>query len=179
MAIAQGQCSVISSEDSSMRNVISDLLRRPFSIRNPTEQKVIVRMQQPRPKLQIMSRGRKFQESWYSKDWLCASETRKSLFCWPCLLFNSRSGRSTWMHAGYVNMHGFLSDCQKHERSKSQMESYKMWKTFQNDRQESVDVLFSRARREAVERYKEEVRLNPEMLKNIVNAVLYLARQEM
>ena len=59
------------------------------------------------------------------------------------------------------------------------MESYKMWKTFQNDRQESVDVLFSRARREAVERYSEEVRQNREMLKNIVNAVLYLARQEM
>ena len=54
-----------------------------------------------------------------------------------------------------------------------------MWKTFQNDRQESVDVLFSRARREAVERYNEEVRQNREMLKNIVNAVLYLARQEM
>ena len=59
------------------------------------------------------------------------------------------------------------------------MESYKMWKAFQNDRQESVDVLFSRARREAVERYNEEVRQNLEMLKNIVNAVLYLARQEM
>ena len=180
MEIAQGQCTVISSEDSSTKDVISDHLRRPFSIRNPTEQKAIVRMQQPRPKLQIMSRGRKFQESWYSKkDWLCASETRKSLFCWPCLLFNSKLGRSTWTHAGYVNMHGFLSDCQKHERSKSHMESYKMRKTFQNDRQESVDVLFSRARREAVERYKEEVRQNPEMLKNIVNAVLYLARQEM
>ena len=59
------------------------------------------------------------------------------------------------------------------------MESYKMWKTFENDRQESVDVLFSRARREAVERYSEEVRQNREMLKNIVDAVLYLARQEM
>ena len=70
-----------------------------------------------------MTRGRKFQESWYTKkDWLCVSE---------------------------------------------------------NDRQESVDVLFSRARREAVERYNEEVRQNREMLKNIVNAVLYLARQEM
>ena len=53
------------------------------------------------------------------------------------------------------------------------MESYKMWKTFDNDRQESVDVWFSRARREAVERYNEEVRQNREMLKNIVNAVLY------
>ena len=45
MEIEQGQSSVISED------VISDLLRRPFSIRNPTEQKAIVRMQQPRPKL--------------------------------------------------------------------------------------------------------------------------------
>ena len=166
MEIAQGQSSVILSEDSSTKDVISDLLRRPFSIRNPSEQKAIVRVQQPRPKLQLMSRGRKFQESWYSKkDWLFASETRKSLFCWPCLLFNSKSGRSTWTHAGYANMHGFLSDCQKHERSKSHMESYKMRKTFQNDRQEIVDVFFSRARKEAVERYNEEVRQNREMLK--------------
>ena len=60
------------------------------------------------------------------------------------------------------------------------MESYKMWKTFENDRQESVDVLFSWAKRKAVERYNEEVRQNREMLKNIVDAVLYLlARQEM
>ena len=52
-----------------------------------------------------------------------------------------------------------------------------MWKTFQNDRQEIVDVLFSKARK--VERYNEEVRQNREMLKNIVDAVFYLGRQEM
>ena len=133
-------------------------------------------MQQPRPKLQLMTRGRKFQQSWYTKDWLCASETMKPLFCWLCLLCNSKSGRSTWTRAGYVNMHGFLSDCQKHERSKSHMESFKMRKTFENDRQESVDVLFSRARREAVERYKEEVRQNREMLKNIVKCCALLSK---
>ena len=60
------------------------------------------------------------------------------------------------------------------------MKSYKMWKTFENDRQESVNVLFSRARRKAVERYNEKVRQNRERLKNIVDAVLlYLARQKM
>ena len=64
MEIGQGQSSVISSEDSSARHKISDFLRRPFSIRNPSEQKAIVRMQQLRPKLQLMFRGRKFQESW-------------------------------------------------------------------------------------------------------------------
>jgi hypothetical protein len=92
MEIDQGQTSV-ESEGGSTRDIISDLLRRPFSSRNPTEQKAIVRMQRPTPKLQVMTRGRKFQESWYSKkDWLCASEMRKSLFCWPCLLFHSKSG---------------------------------------------------------------------------------------
>ena len=78
MEIDQDQSGVI-SEDSNRRDVISDLLRRPFSIRNPIEQKAIVRMQQPRPKLQLMTRGRRFQKSWYTKkDWLCVSETRKS-----------------------------------------------------------------------------------------------------
>ena len=47
------------------------------------------------------------------------------------------------------------------------------------DDHESVDVLFSRARREAVERHNEEVRQNREMLKNITEAVLYLAKQEL
>ena len=46
MEIVQGECSVVSSEDSSMRDVICDLLKRPFSIRNLTERKAIVRMQQ-------------------------------------------------------------------------------------------------------------------------------------
>ena len=134
MEIGQGQSSVI-SEDSSTRDVISDLLISPFGIRNPTEQTTIVRMQQPRPKMQLTTRGRKFPQSWYTKkDWLCASETRKSLFCWPYLVCNSKSGRFTWTHAGYVNMHGFLRIARKHERSKSHMESYKMWKTFENDR---------------------------------------------
>ena len=56
------------------------------------------------------------------------------------------------------------------------MESYKMWKTFDSDGRESVDVLFSRVRREAVERYNEEVRQNRAMLNITIEAVLYLGR---
>ena len=56
------------------------------------------------------------------------------------------------------------------------------WRLINNGRfltPEGVDVLFSRARREEVERYNEEVRQNREMLKNIGEAVLYLAKQEL
>ena len=74
-------------------------------------------------------------------------------------------------------MQGFLSDCQKHERARSHLQAYKMWKTF--DVSERVDVLFSRARREEIERHNEEVRQNREMLRTLSEAVLYLAKQEL
>ena len=57
------------------------------------------------------------------------------------------------------------------------MQAYKMWKTF--DISERVDDLFSRARREEIEWYNEEVRQNREMLKTLSEAVLYLAKQEL
>ena len=81
------------------RDVILDLLQRPFSSRSQSEQKAmpIAFMARPMPKLLLKTGKRNFQESWYSrKDWLCASEVRKSLFCWPCLLFNSKS--TTWTY---------------------------------------------------------------------------------
>ena len=74
-------------------------------------------------------------------------------------------------------MHSFTGDCQKHEGSKSHMEAYKQWKVF--DSRESIDVFFSRARRKDVERYNEEARQNRQMLKNIGESVLYLAKQEL
>ena len=175
MEIDQGQSSA-STLLNSDRDIVFELLGRSFGSRSQSEQKDIARMSRPMPKLSIKTRDRSFQESWYSRrDWLCGSVKKNRLFCWPCLLFRS-SKSSTWTFSGYVNMHSFTGDCQKHEGSKSHMEAYKQWKVF--DSRESIDVLFSRARREEVERYNEEVRQNREMLKNIGEAVLYLAKQD-
>ena len=74
-------------------------------------------------------------------------------------------------------MQGFLSDCQKHEKSKSHMEAYKILSTL--DVSERVDVAFSRARREDIERFNEEVRQNRVTLKIFSEAVLYLSKQEL
>ena len=74
-------------------------------------------------------------------------------------------------------MHHFMSDCKKHERAKSHMEGYKLWRTF--DTTERIDVVFSRARREEIQRHKEHVRQNRDMLKIISEAVLFLAKQEL
>ena len=70
-----------------------------------------------------------------------------------------------------------LSDCRKHERSNYHLEAYKKWKIF--DVAEGVDILFSRARREEVQRNNEQVRQNTETLKTISEAILFLSKQEL
>ena len=68
-------------------------------------------------------------------------------------------------------MRCFLYDCRKHERSNCHLEAYKKWSTF--DATERVDILFSRARREEVQRHNKQVRQNRETLKAISEAVLF------
>ena len=112
----------------------------------------------------------------HTKKWLCASESKKKLFCWPRLLFCPGTS-TTWTENGYNNMQGFICDCKKHEKAKSHMNAYKTWQTFaQSDR---VDVMLSQARREEIRRHNEQVRQNREILKLLTDAILYLSKQEL
>jgi hypothetical protein len=62
-------------------DIISDLLKKPFSTRQSGEQNIIV-TQRPMPNLQSTTGDRSFQVSWYTKkDWLCGSLTKKAMFC--------------------------------------------------------------------------------------------------
>ena len=125
----------------------------------------------------LKNKGRGFQAMWYTKKkWLCASESWKKLFCWPCLLFCPGSS-TTWTKNGYNNMQGFLCDCKKHEKAKSHMDAFKTWQTFTQT--ERVDVMLSHARREEIRRHNEQVRQNRDILKLLTDAVLYLSKQEL
>jgi uncharacterized protein (DUF488 family) len=75
------------------------------------------------------------------------------------------------------DMHGFLSDCKKHEKAKSHMGTFKTWKTYGASGR--VDSLISQARRDEIQCHNEEVRQNREILKTITEAVLYLSKQEL
>ena len=114
---------------SQSRDIVSALIIKSFSARSVAEQRLIYEQNRPLPKLGLQCRGRKFRAEWYEKkDWLCGSEGKQGLFCWPCLLF--RPGLSaTCTVTGYRNVQGLLSDCKKHEASKSHMGAYKTWKT--------------------------------------------------
>jgi hypothetical protein len=113
----------VTNTSSILADIIIYLLKKYFSVRAIGEQNTIVK-QRPTPKLTITSKGRAFQESWYAKkDWLCGSSALKKLFCWLCLLFSPGKSLS-WTKSGYNDMHCFLSDCKKHERSNSHMGAY-------------------------------------------------------
>ena len=124
MTMASANVTVFTEVD-----IVSDLLKKSFSARQPSEQNIIIN-QRPMPNLQVTTGDRSFQESWYTKkDWLCGSAEKKAMFCWPCLLFCPGTS-SSWTKTGFKNMKGFLSDCKKHEKAKSHMSAYKTWKTY-------------------------------------------------
>ena len=157
--------------------IISCLIVNPFSSRHLSERKISIQEGRPKPNLVLRIRDRVFQDDWYeTTDWLCSSEGKNRLFCWSCLLFRPRASQS-WTETGYCNMHHFLTDCKKHEKAKSHMEAYKMWRTF--DTGKRMDVVFSRARREEIDMHNEHVRQNRDMLKTISEAALFLAKQEL
>ncbi|XP_028403153.1 uncharacterized protein LOC114525891 [Dendronephthya gigantea] len=74
-------------------------------------------------------------------------------------------------------MRSLMSDGKKHEKSKSHLAAYKMWKMFGVN--VGVDSLLSQARRDEIQRHNEEVRQNREILKTETEAVLYLSKQEL
>ena len=158
-------------------DIICELIEKSFSARTVGEQKEILQHKKPQPKLGPRTANRQFQDACYAKkEWLCGSTNVQRLFCWPCLLF--APGKSQmWTRQGYVNMRCFLSDCRKDGRSNCHLEAYKKWKTF--DTTERVVILFSRARREEVQRNNEQVRQNTETLKTISEAILFLSKQEL
>ena len=158
-------------------DVVAQLLQRPFGSRNIADRRLTVQQPRPMPVLKLKTGNRTFQKDWYTKkDWLCGSVLRNSLFCWPCLLFRPGVSQS-WTERGYGNLRNNLPDGGKHEKSKSQMEAYKMWKTF--DVSEGIDLMLSRARRDEIERHNDEVRQNRGMLRTLSEAVLYLSKQEL
>ena len=113
-------------------DIISDLLKKYFSARPTAEQNAIVE-QRPTPNLTLTTKERVFQETWYAKkNWLCGSTVSMKLFCWPCLLFFPGTS-PTCSTNGCGDMRSFLSDCKKHQKTRSHMSAFKTWKTYESE----------------------------------------------
>lgn len=85
--------------------------------------------------------GRKFLPIWYQKimsngeivkrDWLIYSKIKKSIFCFPCLLFGTSSTRSSKLadpECGFSNWKKLNPKVPLHENSDEHRNSYIQWK---------------------------------------------------
>ena len=85
-------------------DIIFYLKQKSFALRSIAEMREIIKLGRPTPHLKTKVGTRSFPIRWYEQnDWLCASSSEEKFYCWPCLLFQSKSGQS-WTDSGNNNL---------------------------------------------------------------------------
>ncbi|XP_049573527.1 zinc finger MYM-type protein 1 isoform X1 [Syngnathus scovelli] len=162
-------------------DLVADLLSKPFSSRTFQEKLDIVKQGRATPKLASLSqpgRGfvRHFQSTNYERyPWLTGSEESCKLYCWECLLF-ATDRHGVWSHTGFGNLTCLTKAATRHQSTAGHLQATVLSKTFGETR---VDVQPSeRARRER-ELHNEKVKKNREILKRLIDCVIFLGKQEL
>lgn len=118
---------------------------------------------------------RSFQMEWYQrKDWLCGCAARNRLFCFPCLLFSASN--NVWTNEGFCDLKNLPRSLSKHERSTAHIQSQIALKTFSTSR---TDLALDEQRRLNISIHNAKVKENREILKDLINATCFLAKQEL
>ena len=160
-------------------DLVASLLKTPFS-RRPFGDKVeIIKEGRPMPKLDSLTKAsskgfvRHFKNCNYKRyEWLTASTELNKLFCWPCLLFNT--SKRTWNDSGFDSLNSFTKAALKHQRSKLHMMSVVHLKTFGECR---VDLQLDEQRKREISVHNETVRKNRDILKRLIDCVIFLGQQ--
>lgn len=144
------------------------------------EKKKIICEGRPVPTLgklnkQTKSCVRHFQSDIYTKcEWLAGCEERCALFCWPCVLFCKE--KFLWNKQGFSDLNNLHKLMKRHSISKAHIESIIREKTFgANRREHGLDTELKIQR----EQHNLQVRKNRDVLKRLIDAVCFLAEQEL
>ena len=165
-------------------DMISSLLEKPFSSRTFDEKREIVERGKPKPDMKDLTtvcKGgtktviRKFSSSKFDEiPWLTGCATSQKLYCWPCVLFNSES--SVWNKEGYSDLAHLSAAIQRHEKAKKHIEALYVLRMFGSQR---IDTALSSQRQAEISHHNENVRANREVLRSLINATCFLAKQEL
>ncbi|KAL0968773.1 hypothetical protein UPYG_G00271580 [Umbra pygmaea] len=162
-------------------DLVADILKKPFSRRTFQEKCEIVTKGRPTPELTALSQQgkgfvRHFQASNYERyRWLTASKERCKLYCWECLLFAiDRCG--VWSNSGFSNLNCLTKASIRHQSTAGHLHATVLLKTFGHTRVEhQVDEQMQRE----MELHNEKVKKNREILKRLIDCVIFLGRQEL
>lgn len=162
-------------------DLVADILATPFSRRTFQEKLDLVRRGRPTPELASLSQQgkgfvRHFQTGNYERyPWLTASEKRCKLYCWECLLLaTDRFG--VWNYSGFANLSCFTKAATRHQSTAGHLQATVLVKTFGDTR---VDLQLSEQARRETELHNERVKKNREILKRLMDCVMFLGKQEL
>lgn len=165
---------------------IDDLLVKSFGSRPFQEKLELVRKGRPVPKLPNLcssykdknrSYTRHFSDSNYERTvWLTGSVNLNKLFCFPCLLFSSE--KTVWSTTGFCDLNNLCKAIGKHEKTKSHITSFFKLQTF-GDSNSRIDLQLDHQKQLEVAKHNENVLKNRRILSSLINAVCFLAKQEL
>ena len=154
-------------------DLVADVITTPFSRRTFQEKLEIVRKTRPTPKLASLSQQgkgfvRHFQPGNYERySWLTASEEHCKLYCWECLLFaTDRLG--VWSHTGFANLSCLTKAAGRHQSTAGHLQATTR-----------VDLQLNEQVRRETELHNEKVKKNREILKRLIDCVIFLGKQEL
>uniref|UniRef100_A0A8C7XI81 Zinc finger MYM-type protein 1-like n=1 Tax=Oryzias sinensis TaxID=183150 RepID=A0A8C7XI81_9TELE len=169
------------AEEGKEVDLVADLISRPFSRRTLQEKLDIVKKGRVTPALTSLSQPgggfvRHFQVTNYERyPWLTGSEVHCKLYCWECLLF-ALDRHGVWSHTGFGNLTCLTKAAKKHQNTAGHLQSIVLSKTFGESR---VELQLNEHARRQTELHNEKVKKNREILKRLIDCVLYLGKQEL
>ena len=158
-------------------NKVDFLLTTPFRTLSDQEKLVVTQMGPDHPHVSITqkdkSQSRSFNPNWYErKSWLTASENKKTIFCFSCLLFG---GDVSWTVNGLSALKHLSERVKSHEISSSHIGN-----TLKLKRYGKVDIRtqIDEGHRISVIRHNELVRANRHILNRIIDCLKFCGKHE-
>ncbi|XP_050064957.1 zinc finger MYM-type protein 1-like [Aphis gossypii] len=164
---------------------VVQLLGTPFRRWTTNDKNELLKLGKPIPQLCCQSRDKKggkmysraFNPKWYDMHtWLCGSQYKQALYCWPCLLLSMT--KSVWTTTGYADLKNLSRSVKLHESAREHIHCMVGLKHLENNRVTIVDALTEHGYL-FKKKYNENVRLNRLFMEHLIDIVLFLGRQEL
>lgn len=163
---------------------ISDLISKPFSRRSFSEKSEIIKKGKPCPLIPNLTSVHKDKKREYIRHFntsqydntigLTGSCVLNKLYCWPCLLFSTENG--VWSKVGFDNLNSLTLAICRHEKSINHIKCFLQINTFGRNR---IDHLLDEQKKTSDLMHNEKVKKNRAILKRMIDAVCFLAKQEL
>ncbi|XP_051808999.1 zinc finger MYM-type protein 1-like isoform X2 [Acanthochromis polyacanthus] len=178
-----GRCLIL--EKIERENSVKSLKTTPFERRTLQEKLRVKELGPDRPDVlirqQSKDRGRRytrsFSRAWYEKtSWLTGCSEAGALFCFPCLLFQTKGTDQAWIQTGMVDLKHLSEKVRRHEQARSHMENAMRLGMFGRA---NIAAQLDDGYRIGIRKHNEEVDKNRHVLSKIIDCIKFCGAFEL